>query len=349
MGTSSMSLPPGFKLEEQNLPEGFQLEESVLDPNKTEGLFGTKYGEHSKAVKFLRDAAATSKQGLRSITNLIPDAKTRSVPLNIILNTPKTVAEIGSDLSADVLQPESILTAGALEGANVVSPVARVAGSKIAEGAEGISGLKTRQPGALSKLTERPSLFVGPGTESAGEAYDALVNRNLVRDSMKGAQGFKDVVGTAEAALKDGSLTTDEAFVARKALDRIRNTIPKDNYFELRDAFDNIAKQKFAGADQAFKDALVSEAVREPLPLNKNGTPSKFLAGMGGLGIGTALKTGNPVYAALGAAASPMVQGATAAGVGLARQALRPLMKNSIASGLGLSELINRIQNRDKK
>lgn len=338
-----MAFNPDSYMKDNFDPDAYlQATDSTLAQHKTEGLFGTKIGQDSSGVKLFRDLAATSKKGLKSITDLIPDAETQSVPLNMALNTPKALAEMGSDMSANILQPESILTAGALEGANWGAPVARAAGSKIAQGAEGLSGLNFKQAGALEKLTERPSLLWGKGTEAAGEMYDDLINRGQVRETMKGAQSFKDIVGSAETALKDGSLTSDEAFVGRKALDRIRNTIPKDNYFELRDAFDQLAKQKFAGADQTFKDALVSEAVREPLPLNKSGTPSKFLTGLGGLGLGTAYQTGNPAFAALGLASSPAVQGATAATVGLARQAVAPLLRNPVSTGAGLSAYLNR-------
>ena len=323
----------------------FEVETEESQPRQTEGLFGSSVGENSDILR----KARIPSQMVEGLSEALMDAtepKTTSVPLNFLMRTPQTLASIGTKNVSSFISPESIISQLGLKAAQLSAPAIKALGRWVGKGAESVSGLNYERPGALGKAFEKPSRILGKGTQAAGEIYDDLIDRTKVRGSMKGPKSFADVVDEGYQALGDGSITEDEALVARRALDRIRKSMPKDNYFELRDSFDKIAKTKFAGADEAFKEALTSEALREALPLNKSGTPSKFLTGMSGLGIGTAMKTGNPIYAALGLATSPAVQGAASAGLGVGAQVARPFIQNPQLGALG--EIIRREMERKR-
>lgn len=95
------------------------------DQRQTHGLFGTSFGTARNPFPFMnpetseaalvasREPGRLSRQGLKMGTDLIPDAQTPSFWKNIILNTPKTVGEVGAEFSASMLDPESLLTMGA--------------------------------------------------------------------------------------------------------------------------------------------------------------------------------------------------------------------------------------------
>lgn len=316
--------------------------DSILAKHKTQGLFGSSIGQDSSIVKFLRDAAAKSRSGLRSITNLIPDAETQSVPANIALNTPKTLAEIVSDFSASTFEPETVLTAGALEAGKLAAPAINMAGRWIGNGAERLSGLSYDTPGVLARTVENPSLPFQKGIKAANEMYPAIKDPSQVRDSFKNFSEMldhKSVVEKSIQALKEGTLTPDEALLGRQSLDQMRS-VPNSTFYPLRDAFDKIAKTKFAGADTARAIASDAENVRNLLPLNKTGTPSigKIMLGGGGM---YASHT-NPYSLLTLPAFSPVVQAGVASGIGVAKQGLSPFLRNPVATGIGLSELIRR-------
>lgn len=323
----------------------FEVETEDQSLQQTEGLFGTSVGENSDTLR----KARIPSQMVGRVSDALMDAtepETRSVPLNALMRTPQTLASIGAKNVSSFISPESVISQLGLKAAQLSAPAIRALGRYVGKDAESISGLNYEEPGALAKAFQKPSRFTGKGTESVGKMYSAITDRGQVRESMKGAKPFKEIVESAYEAVKSGNLTPDEAIVARRSLDQIRRSIPKDNYFETRKMFDDIAKTKFAGADKAFKEALISDALREPLPLNKSGTPSKLLTAIGGLGIGTAMKTGNPAYAIMGLASSPIVQGATSATLGLGAQAVRPFLQNPQLGAL--SEIIRRELDRKK-
>jgi hypothetical protein len=106
-------------------------------------------------------------------------------------------------------------------------------------------------------------------------------------------------------ALDDGSITHAEALVARQAVDKMKNALPKYSFNNLRGMFDTVAKKISAGADKAYQRAVMSETLRLPLPVNKSGGTSIAKGFLGTLaGVVPALSM------------SPAIQGATATAVG---------------------------------
>src|SRR6266850_3643263 len=116
-----VKLPNGKYLSYEGAPPSADELDDVMSqiesPTVTRGLFGTSIGEKSDLLKMARTPAEMSRKGLGMITGAIPDAETPSFPLNMALNTPKALLEMGSELSASTLDPESLLTAGVLKGA----------------------------------------------------------------------------------------------------------------------------------------------------------------------------------------------------------------------------------------
>lgn len=318
--------------------EGYSLDEITTHFNNTQpvtqGLFGTSIGENSDLLRKARIPAQMSRQGLKSITDAIPDAQTQSVPLNMVLNTPKALGEVGSEFSAGMLDPETAITAGVLKGASIAAPAINAVGRTIGRGAEAISGLGYKTPGILAQTVSEPSLPFGKGLDAAREIYKGVQDMGAIRDELKSATSKEDFLQKSLGAFKDGSLTPDEGLEARKVVRSMKKKLPDASYHYLVDTFDNFAKQKFSEADAAFSKAIKSEALREFFPMNKGGTPSIFKVGIGGATI--------PHLMPL---TSPAVQGLAASAVGMTKQAALPIINNPLTS----STLLNAFRNRKKE
>lgn len=305
----------------------------------TQGLFGSHVGENSPILQKARlpqqAAAATSKAMMDAY-----DPQTKSVVANAILRIPETAASIGTKLVSNAMSPENVIVAGALKALPYAAPAANAVGRWVGEGAEKLSGLSYDTPGVLARTVENPSLPFKPGVEAANETYSKLVDPKQVRETIKMAMDKKDLVQTAYDAVKDGTITPDEAFIARKTIGQVKKLIPQDTFFTLRKAFDDIAKTKFAGADTARAVAEDADALRNLAPLNKNGTTSIFKTGIGMAGAGASHFT--PAAALTVPAFSPAVQAGLAAGIGVAKAPLSALLANPEVASMGLASFINR-------
>lgn len=80
-----------------------------------------------KARAILAIPSEKSKEGLKMLSDLIPDPETKSTLLNVALGTPKTVAEIGAEFASAFIHPDTIALVGGLRG---VSLVAKTPGGK---------------------------------------------------------------------------------------------------------------------------------------------------------------------------------------------------------------------------
>ena len=327
-------------------PSSVLTDEEMFGAPKTQGLFGTHIGENSELLQ----KARIPQQIIKGASNAFMDLnepQTTSVPLNALLRTPQTIASIGGELASSFVSPENAIVAGGLKATQAISPFVKGVGRYIGSGAQRLSGTAIKNPGVLAEEFNNPSLITKPGIETANEIYASKVDSSKIRDSFKAMLGKKEFAEAAYQALKDGSLTPDEALVARQTLDSVKNQVPRVSFFNMRKGFNDIAKTKFAGADEAYQTAVKAEALREPFPINKSGTPEKLLTyGMGGIGLGAAYRTGNPLYALIGASTSPLVQGVAAGGLGLAnQQVISPLVRNP-EYAIALSTLVNQIRNK---
>lgn len=269
---------------------------------------------------------ALAKEGLgavaRGIQKYYPSAEpTGNLPRDLALNAPKAMAESVAETAAKVVPPfvsrGSILTAGALKGLQYAAPV----GEMIAKGAEGVSGLEYKTPGVLTNAFNKSSLLFGKGKAAAGEIYDAVLNRANLRPAIAEELDPQKLIKIASKALKDGTLNADEALVARQATDLAKKGTVAGNFLAKRAGFDAVAKPLTAEADAAYQSGRLSDALRQPLAVNKGGGTSIGKMAVAGLvgGAGGHVRGGEKQGALVAnLAMSPLAQGAVATGLGMA-------------------------------
>lgn len=264
-----------------------------------------------------------SRKGLGMMAGAIPDAPiTGNTPLDVALGAPKIMVDTVAEAAPGFVSRGSILTAGLLKGAKAAAPAAKALGRWVGKGAEGISGLEYKTPGVLAAAAEDPTLIFGKGKAAAGQAFEAIKNNANVRPSFLEATSHGELLQDAKAALTAGTLSPEEALIARRAVDKAWNTIPRDSAIYLREQFDKIAKPLSKSADAGFQRAVKSDALRQIFAQNKTGGTSiaKNILGILGGGIPNV-------------AMSPIVQGAAATGLGAAAKGLAPLARNAVRSG----------------
>lgn len=321
-----------------------ERERGVQPEKKTEGLFGTAVGENSE---LLRKARIPSQKVAEASTAMMDsfEPESRSVALNALARIPQTMHSISGDIVSSAISPENAVVMGLLKGGKLAAPAIKALGRFVGQGAEKLSGLSYKTPGVLADVVENPSLPFKPGIEAANEIYASKADPTKIRDTFKATLGKKELVEGAMQALKEGNLTPDEALIARQTLDSIKNQIPRVSYFSSRNALNELAKTKFAGADEAYRTAVKAENLRNVLPINKTGTPSIVKSA---LGIGGAFGGGISPYAPVVApAVSPAIQAGIASGIGVTKKAISPLVENPKLAAL--SEIIRReIEKKNK-
>lgn len=254
-----------------------------------------------------------------AVQQLVGDAATKLSESKIGQVAPGPTAAAGSlayalsHLLPPKLTPsEAAMSIGAEGGGMAVRALQRPAaavGRGLAKAAESVSGLEYKTPGVLAEAANDSSLMFGQGKKAAGQAYEGILEGASIRDSIKRSTSPNQVLDEALKAFDDGSLTEQEALVARQAVDKVKNTLPKYQFNYLRDTFDSIAKKVTGKADAAYSRAAKSEALRLPLPVNKGGGTSIFKGSLGAV-------SGTLPFML------PAVQGAIATGAGIAgRQA----------------------------
>lgn len=255
-----------------------------------------------------------------------------SVASNIAHNLPGTITDIGSNLIAAGIEPESLLLNGLMRGAKAAAPYTEsfvqkpvnAVGRWIGTQAERFSGLAHKQPGVLAAAVEDPGLMFGPGRSSSQKSYDAAKNAgNTLRNEFKTIETKPELVSQTLEALDNRGITTQEALAARKALDKTKNHWSEEFYSYAREKLDRVAKQDFMGADAEHTRALQSEALRNPGSINKDATPAV---------VRNTLSMLQPQFAPL---FSPAVQGLTASGIGVGKKAAEAALRNPDIAGIG--------------
>lgn len=299
---------------------------SIEKPSiKTPGLFGSSLGKDKKIMATARVPSQVAKGISIAMMDAI-EPETSSVPLNAAIRFPQTLASIGAEGVASTLSPESVAVGGALKSVQLAKTPIKATGKAIGSGFEKLSGLGYKNPGILAEVTAKPGLPFEPGVEAANATYAKMVDPAQIRDSFKTILGKKEFVEAAIQEAKAGTLTADEALIARQGLDQIKNTVPRHVFFTVRDILDTIAKTKFKSADIARTTAQKADALTNVFPLNKGGTPSRLGqvvqgAAVGGFAI-------NPAVALTAPAISPFGQALAASVVGVTRKVARPLINN---------------------
>lgn len=278
-----------------------------------------------------------SREGLKMISGAIPEQpiQSRSAALNFIGGVPHVVADTLAEGAPSFISRGAILTAGGAKLAGEVAPLAKMALRSIGQQGEELSGIAPKATGALEAAYKDPSIIFGKGKKAAGALYEAgKAEMSQGANIFKGMYKPEEILDTAkEYIAKGGKLEPAEALTARKAVDSLMKSgrYVKDELLSLRDGFDGMAKasSNISAGDQVYQRGIKAEALRSFFPQNKYGGASAFK-----LGIMTALENmGVPGKAAM-VAISPAVQGATAAGAGIAaRQVLAPLAASGKISG----------------
>lgn len=224
----------------------------------------------------------------------------------------------------------SILTAGALNNANLAGKAVAPTAKWVGKQAEKLSGLHYDTPGVLTDAFNNPGLMFSKGYEKVREMYEASKSAGGgIRPELEMTAKKMDFIEKAVELAKAGKIQPEEALAARQELDAARGKLSAAFYRVARNAFDFVAKQKFAGSDEAYQQALKADNLLNLLPLNKTGTPSLAKLGVGALGA----KFGaTPLQQAAGLVMSPFAQGVAASTLGAGAKALSPGIENP---GLG--------------
>lgn len=309
--------------------EQFKAQRSAPQPR---GMMG-------KAWDALAVPEKMSREGLGMMADWVPEAEpTGNVFRDVALNTPRVLAETVAETAPDFVSRESIVTGGVLKGLKAAKPILKPVGRGLAKAAEQLSGLEHKTPGVLTEAAKDASLIFGRGTGEAGKLFDDLVDKGRIRQSFARSTDAKSLLDEAIQSADDGSLTSEEALIARRTLDQVRKRLPAYAFRKMRETFDAIAKMKSAEADSAFSRAVRSDALRSILPLNKTGGASAFK-----LGIGTVFPPTAPLM-------SPAFQGAVASGGGaVARRILKPLTEEAVRYGGAAGPIFRRYPGRENR
>lgn len=313
---------------------GLFSDDEIRDAVKKSGSPPEEKGMVRKAWDALAVPEKMSREGLTAIADAIPSAEpTGNLARDIALNIPKVAAETLAETAPGFVSRESIVTGGALKAGKAAAPLIKATGRAVAKAAESASGLEYRTPGVLTEAAKDSKLMFDKGTKAAGKLYGKT--RELIRPEMKKIPKKEDMVEQAMKWAEEGTLNSEEALAARKALDKAKNKFSDEFFVWSRDILDGIAKQKFQSADKAFARAIKTDALRQPLPINKYGGTSIFKSSLGGLAGVLPL-----------VAMSPAAQGSVATLLGILARSGGRLGSNAIRSGSGIGKLLE-LANRD--
>ena len=302
--------------------------EDLASPRTSTSLTKKVWGALKVPEQFVKRGSEELVKQAKSIPDF---GYTGNSVRDIALNTPKaineSIAETIDKVVPGLVSRGSIVTAGALKGAQMSAPAIKAVGKTVAKGAEKLSGLHYDTPGVLREAFNDPSLIFGKGIENARKLYEgAKASGGKIGPDLEATLDKMDFVKKTLDYVKGGGMVNpSEALEARKILDSLKNKIAGPAYHAARKIFDDIAKTAYSEADKGFQRGIKAEALRDFMPKNKTGTPSiaKMAAGFGATGA-----TLNPFVAALAATMSPAVQGATASSLGAASKLAMPFIKS---------------------
>lgn len=335
--------------EVDEVERSFATSNAAAQP-KEQGILSKAYDIADTPEKLLKKGFDYAGKKIGENT---PDVVTGNPYVDMTVNAPKILAQSAVETAGKIVpgmvSPEALVSGGVLRALKPFAPEIKAVGRFAGNQAENLSGLSYHNKGILSEAAADPSLILSRGTDSA---------RKIYRETSDGASAIRqellplkegDFVDKARQILEGGgALSPEEALEARKATDSLRNRFTDAGYNYLRGMFDDIAKSKFSGADEAFARGSKAEALRNIFPQNKTGGPSIFKIAAGTmLGHGGGFLGGGPgaaaVRALLAASMSPAAQGIVASGVGAtARMASANPVTTGAAAGAALKRIFGR-------
>lgn len=282
-----------------------------------------------------------AESGIKQLTDFIPEppSPTGNLPLDIALGAPSILTKAGGQavgkVAASFVDPISIATTGASRVLGLAAKPAGAALRTIGESAEEASGLGLRAPGALEAVFKDPSILFAKGKKAASAIYQAGKEASELRTSEESLKALKNIgdpkkyVEMARKLALKGELGETEALEARKALGAIRKRVRPDYFAENYQMFNDTAKQNslFANADAAYKRGVQAQELRKIFPQNKLGGASPFRTFTALEMAKAAGKVVPGLKYVVAPLMSPLLQGGTAAGLGLATKAVAPAMQ----------------------
>jgi hypothetical protein len=248
-----------------------------------------------------------SRQGLEQIAQMIPEGKiTGNLPADLARGTPRILANTMAKAAPGFVNRGSLLGMGALGGIKGLSMLPKVRGAAAEFGGQ-LESAAGSPSGTLAHGFESAKNFFGAGKKAAGPIYESA-RPFTTHPELKDVFENKQLIEKSLDLAKKGNLSPFEAFNARKAVSSLfgKSAYSEDVLNSLYKTFDDVAKtdSRIQQGDQVFQTGLKNQSLRGILPKNKYGSTSAF-------------KTG--VMAAVpgaGWALSPIVQGASATGLG---------------------------------
>lgn len=305
-----------------------------------------------------------ASQGLNQMAQMAAPQQevTGNLLRDLAANAPKIGLESLAKVAPSFISPESILTAGAAKVAqpllkgvrSIAKPVGRVGGEKLEE-------MQGMFPGSLREAYNNAGAMFGKGRKAASPFYE---EGKLVAQGKKpvNASGVFDEKGVYNAGAsarssrvdelrqvaheatdnrklfdaateldRSGALEPDVALAARKAMWKIKKSIPDERFYEMLDKFNKVIKANpaMAKADELYIKGRMAESLRDVFPRNTKGTPSIFKFGIAAL---AGLK---------GLLSTPVALGAGSTALGLAgRKVISPLIDSPVRAAMTAVSLL---------
>lgn len=279
-------------------------------PKKEQGLGG-------KVWDALDVPRQKSAEGLNMIGDAMAVEPNGNMARDIAVNTPSVVTKSLAKVAPSFVDRAAILTAGAgmaAKGAAKIPAVAKGAGQAL-DAIEGFTGMTK---GSLGEAIKNPKTIISQGADEAGKAFDTLGNKSSTPAIRKATKAVDELLTKAY----DGTITAVEAHKARKMTWQLLKNpdLDKEALSSSYDLFDGIVKKAAPGADAAFQKGLRADSLRQVFPRTETGKVAQLRT----LGL---LMGGPKAWAA-----SPIVSGVAATGLGVANK-LAGTIPGGLATG----------------
>lgn len=264
-----------------------------------------------------------SREGLTQLSEMVPKPEpTGNLPMDVLYGAPRIAAETLAEGAPSFISRESIVGGVAAKALPLVGMAGRYAG----KGLEAISGLEYKTPGILSEAAKDAGLIFAKGREAAKPMFAGLTKGQDIRPAMLQATKREQLLEESINAVRNMDMTPAEALIARRNLDKMRNSMPEKAFRYWRDIFDNTAKTVSREADAAYSRGIKADELRRFLPVNKMGGTSIAKSALGSI-AGLA-----PL-----AVMSPLLQGAAATIGGLGYRGASTLANIPRASSIAMT------------
>lgn len=192
----------------------------------------------NEATRFVEQPAELSKEGLKAMTDKIPDAKTGSATANIALNLAGAVPKVLAEFAPEFLRPRNLLLGdqafgvmakGIKESAGFIKMAEKVSAA-IPAGIKRVFTYRFGQPELYKDVAEARNLEIAQGVDKAIEIGKQLTQDLSQGEQLRVAQIIRGGISTGQAEV----MLRDKAGLARVTLDALEreakdlNLIPEN-------------------------------------------------------------------------------------------------------------------------